>query len=80
MSLHRLKSVTIGVPNVAETAAYYQAFGLTETAPGRLATTDGGEQLILVESAQRRLVALGVVGSTCRSPSDRPPRWSPTNR
>jgi catechol 2,3-dioxygenase-like lactoylglutathione lyase family enzyme len=60
MSLHRLTSVTIGVPNIAETAAYYQAFGLTETAPGRLATTDGGEQLILVESAQRRLVAMGV--------------------
>ena len=60
MSLHRLTSVTIGVPNVAETAAYYQAFGLTEVAPGRLATTDGGEQLILVESPRRRLVALGV--------------------
>ena len=42
MSLHRLTSVTIGVPNVAETAAYYQAFGLSEVAPGRLATTDGG--------------------------------------
>ena len=60
MSLHRLTSVTIGVPNVAETAAYYQAFGLTEVAPGRLATTDGGEQLILVERARRELVALGV--------------------
>jgi catechol 2,3-dioxygenase-like lactoylglutathione lyase family enzyme len=60
MSLHRLTSVTIGVPNVAETAAYYEAFGLSQVAPGRLATTDGGEQLILVESPRRRLVALGV--------------------
>ena len=29
MSLHRLASVTVGVPNVAETLAYYTEFGLT---------------------------------------------------
>ena len=29
MSLHGLLSVTIGVPNVHETAAYYAGFGLT---------------------------------------------------
>ena len=29
MSLHSLLSVTIGVPNVEETAAYYAEFGLT---------------------------------------------------
>lgn len=29
MALHRLTAVTIGVPNVAETAAYYAEFGLT---------------------------------------------------
>jgi hypothetical protein len=29
MSLHGLLSVTIGVPNVHETAAYYDGFGLT---------------------------------------------------
>lgn len=28
MSLHRLSHVTIGVPNVEETAAYYEEFGL----------------------------------------------------
>ena len=28
MSLHGLRSVTIGVPNVEETAAYYAEFGL----------------------------------------------------
>src|SRR5258708_1074253 len=29
MALHRLTTITIGVPNVAETAAYYTEFGLT---------------------------------------------------
>ena len=29
MGLHGLSSVTIGVPNVTETAAYYADFGLT---------------------------------------------------
>lgn len=29
MSLHGLMSVTMGVPNVEETAAYYADFGLT---------------------------------------------------
>ena len=28
MALHQLTSVTMGVPNVAETAAYYADFGL----------------------------------------------------
>jgi catechol 2,3-dioxygenase-like lactoylglutathione lyase family enzyme len=34
MSLHGLLSVTIGVPNVEETAAYYTEFGLTPGAEG----------------------------------------------
>jgi hypothetical protein len=34
MSLHGLLSVTIGVPNVEETAAYYAEFGLTAQAGG----------------------------------------------
>ena len=34
MSLHGLQSVTIGVPNVEETAAYYAEFGLTPQAAG----------------------------------------------
>jgi catechol 2,3-dioxygenase-like lactoylglutathione lyase family enzyme len=50
MSLHRLTSITVGVPNVEETAAYYADFGLrpTTTSPDgtvRFATRDGGEQL-----------------------------------
>ena len=32
MTLHRLASVTIGVPNVDETARYYTDFGLTRSA------------------------------------------------
>ncbi|GAB3009324.1 VOC family protein [Streptomyces pseudoechinosporeus] len=60
MALHRMASVTIGVPNVAETTAYYAEFGLTETAPGRFATQDGGEQLILRHSPTRQLLAIEV--------------------
>ena len=59
MALHRLTSVSIGVPNVAETAAYYEEFGLTRLDDSRLATADGGEQLRLVPSPRRRLVQLG---------------------
>jgi catechol 2,3-dioxygenase-like lactoylglutathione lyase family enzyme len=60
MALHRLTAITIGVPNVAAAAAYYEEFGLTPTAGGRFATVDGGEQLSLVSSPRRQLVELGV--------------------
>ena len=60
MALHRLNQVTIGVPNPAETADFYRDFNLTETADGTFATADGGEQLRLVHSPVRRLVALTV--------------------
>jgi catechol 2,3-dioxygenase-like lactoylglutathione lyase family enzyme len=67
MTLHRLTSVCIGVPNVAETAAYYEEFGLTRLDDKddngieiRFATVDGGEQLRLVHSQRRRLVELGI--------------------
>jgi catechol 2,3-dioxygenase-like lactoylglutathione lyase family enzyme len=61
VALHRLTSITLGVPNVAETAAYYAAFGLTPTGAGtRFATRDGGEQLRIVKAPIRRLVELGV--------------------
>lgn len=70
--LHRLTSVTIGVPNVKETAAYYSDFGLVPLAPSptaqtvtenpirRFATQDGGEQLRIVHSGRRRVVRVGV--------------------
>ena len=65
MALHRLTRITIGVPNVEETAGYYTEFGLTEGTPeggegasGRqFSTGDGGEQLRLVPTPRRRLLA-----------------------
>jgi len=75
MALHRLTRVTIGVPNVEETAGYYGEFGLTEAAAGpagvtaavtasaqerNFSTGDGGEQLRLVPRPRRRLVELRV--------------------
>src|ERR1700753_2623607 len=69
MGLHRLTRITIGVPNVEETAGYSGEFGLSEQAPsegsgppeGRnFSTGDGGEQLALVATPRRRLVELRV--------------------
>ncbi|MFO6459281.1 MULTISPECIES: VOC family protein [unclassified Aeromicrobium] len=67
MALHRLTSVTLGVPDVATTAAYYEDFGLDRvdsaangSAAPRFRTLDGGEQLSITKSDRRRLVSLGV--------------------
>lgn len=76
MALHRLTTITLGVPDVEATAAYYREFGLTpdpsqltsidgrETATGggphRLHTVDGGEQLRIAHAPRRRLLELGV--------------------
>lgn len=60
MSLHRLTHVTMAVPNVEDTAAYYEDFGLTRGANGHFSTVDGGEQLKIVREQNRRLVELGV--------------------
>ncbi len=60
MSLHGLLSVTIGVPNVAETAAYYADFGLLPEEDNWFATTDGGRQLRIEYAPTRRLVELRV--------------------
>ncbi|WP_246292341.1 hypothetical protein [Lentzea indica] len=60
MALHGLGKVTIGVPNVAETIAYYEDFGLERLGDGRFATRDGGEQLEIVAAPLRRLVLLTV--------------------
>jgi catechol 2,3-dioxygenase-like lactoylglutathione lyase family enzyme len=67
MSLHRLVGVTVGVPDVAAASGFYRDFGLDERAPGRFATTYGGEQLRLV-TAPRRTLAEIVVGAD--SPDD----------
>lgn len=67
MALHRMNSITIGVPNVAETIAYYTEFGLRASGGGHggsgsgvLSTTDGGEQLRIVRAPRRRLLELSV--------------------
>src|SRR5690349_15765521 len=60
MALHGLAKVTIGVPNLQETIAYYTEFGLTHRGAGVFATGDGGEQLELVHSPVRRLVELAI--------------------
>lgn len=65
MGLHRLTSITLGVPDVEASAAFFRDFGLAESVPRagestRLATRDGGEQVELVGAAGRRLLRLGV--------------------
>jgi catechol 2,3-dioxygenase-like lactoylglutathione lyase family enzyme len=65
MALHRLTSITMGVPNVEETAAYYADFGLkpddaASASETWFSTGDGGRQLRIVPAATRRLVDLHV--------------------
>jgi catechol 2,3-dioxygenase-like lactoylglutathione lyase family enzyme len=60
MALHQLLSVTIGVPNVAETARYYADFGLTPTNNGWFTTTDGGRQLAITYAPTRRMLEMHV--------------------
>jgi catechol 2,3-dioxygenase-like lactoylglutathione lyase family enzyme len=60
MALHRLTSITMGVPNVEETTEYYSDFGLAREDDGWLTTRDGGRQLRIVAARTRRLVDLHV--------------------
>ncbi|MGQ4617143.1 VOC family protein [Nocardia sp. R7R-8] len=60
MALHRLESITVGVPDVAETVEYYSDFGLRTVSPNLLATADGGEQLRIVACPSRRLLSLTI--------------------
>ena len=60
MTLHRLTSVTMGVPNVAETQDYYTHFGLQPDDGGWFSTQDGGRQLRVVAAPTRRLVELNI--------------------
>ena len=60
MPLHRLASITIGVPEPEGVRAFYRDFGLAETEPGRFETADGGEQLRIERAPRRRLLALAV--------------------
>jgi catechol 2,3-dioxygenase-like lactoylglutathione lyase family enzyme len=60
MALHRLTSITMGVPNVEETAAYYDEFGLAPDGNGWFTTRDAGRQLRIVPALTRRLIDLHV--------------------
>jgi catechol 2,3-dioxygenase-like lactoylglutathione lyase family enzyme len=60
MTLHRMNSITIGVPNVEETVAYYADFGLTRETGGWLSTADGGRQLQVEATPTRRLVEISI--------------------
>jgi catechol 2,3-dioxygenase-like lactoylglutathione lyase family enzyme len=60
MALHRLTSITMGVPNVAETSAYYAEFGLSAADGGWFSTRDGGRQLRIVRAPTRRLIDLHI--------------------
>jgi catechol 2,3-dioxygenase-like lactoylglutathione lyase family enzyme len=69
VALHRLASITIGVPNVEECSQYYDEFGLIRHGPG-FSTGEGGEQLRIVESPTRRLIEMSI-GADDRDDIDR---------
>lgn len=60
MALHRLTSITMGVPDVTTTAAYYADFGLTPDGDGWFTTQDAGRQLRIVHAPTRRLVEVRI--------------------
>ncbi|MDT7727017.1 MAG: hypothetical protein QOI21_3593 [Actinomycetota bacterium] len=60
MPLHRLNSLVIGVPNVAETAAYYRDFGLVRDDEDWFTTQDGGRQLKIAQAPTRRLIEINI--------------------
>ncbi|MDO9173761.1 MAG: dioxygenase, partial [Actinomycetota bacterium] len=60
MSLHRLLSITVGVPRPTELAEFYDEVGLATNAGGEVSSPDGGTQVIIEESPFRRLVGVDV--------------------
>lgn len=60
MALHRLTTLTLGVPDPLSVGAYYEDFGLDALGEGRYGTVNGGEQLRLVAADRRRAIALGI--------------------
>jgi catechol 2,3-dioxygenase-like lactoylglutathione lyase family enzyme len=60
MPMHRIKSITLGVPDLEGTAEFYTDFGLTPLGDYRFATVDGGDQLQLAYSPIRRLMEYAV--------------------
>jgi catechol 2,3-dioxygenase-like lactoylglutathione lyase family enzyme len=60
MALHRLASITIGVPEPEAVRGFYRDLGLTETRPGHFETDDGGEQFRIAAAPRRCLLELAV--------------------
>jgi catechol 2,3-dioxygenase-like lactoylglutathione lyase family enzyme len=60
MALHRLASITMGVPNTAQTMDYYMDFGLSPESDGWFSTRDAGNQLRVVHAPSRRLVEVAI--------------------
>ena len=60
MALHRLTSITLGVPDVDASQTFFDDFGLTTGDGGWMHTRDGGAQLELAPDAHRRLRRIGV--------------------
>lgn len=58
MSLHRVRSFTYAVPDVAAVIAYYRDFGLTDNGDGSLSTVDGGRQLFVEHGPYRRITGV----------------------
>ncbi|MFF7725856.1 VOC family protein [Streptomyces sp. NPDC008001] len=58
MPLHRLASITMGVPRPEETACYYAHLGLAPETDGWFSTRDGGRQLRIIPSPTRRLTEI----------------------
>lgn len=70
MAIHRLRSVTLAVPDPDACLAFYEDFGLAPEEDGWLASTDGGRQLRLVAGAHRS-VALIEIGADDQADLDR---------
>ena len=60
MSLHRISSITIGVPDPVASGGFFEAFGLDALGGGRFATRDGGEQVRIEAAVPRGLRRLAV--------------------
>lgn len=55
MSLHRLQSITLGVPDIVAASDFYRDFGLSDNGDGWFSTLEGGRQLRLTTAPARRL-------------------------
>lgn len=67
MAIHRLNSITVGVPDPSLAGGFYKEFGLDETSPGSYSTADGGEQLHLRDAPRRQLLEMAL---GCADPDD----------